>query len=602
MIHPPDDRVQFWPLSLWKRDGDAQTRLFTNRDGWRADAMAGLTVAIFAVPQAMAYAMMAGLPPVRGLYAAVAMSVVAALWGASPWINAGPTNSAALLAASATTPFVAQNAGGAVTLISTFALLVGLFRLLLGILRFGWMMRFVPEPAILGFGIGAGLLIGLEQMHQLLGVAASQHHHFAARLWDVLSRAADTNPSAVLLSFGTCTFMVLCERWSKKFPVALLAMVLATVLAQFLHPTVKLVREIAPIPRGLPAFQAPSGELAVWAALWPAALAAALIGLIEAVSIGQTLTLKHRRELNFNQEFFGQGLGQIAGALVGGPPGSGSFSRSALIESSGGQTRWANVFFGLFTALALAIFPRGLELIPLPALAGLLLFTGYKLIDLGAVRHVWRTSRGDAAVLFITLAVTVFWRIEYGFFAGVIVAMAIFLYRVRDLQLLELVPRVSGRFEEKLYAEGSRHEPSDVVALALHGDLFFGLAHELRAQLNEIAREQKPKFIIVRTRRAHSIDYSCWRALLDFAQAFSQNGGRLYLTGLRADLRDVIEDADMQNVLPDEQLVMQSASAWRAFEEGLARIAARLPSDANLSPTWREQFEHIKALTVENVE
>ncbi len=586
MINPPDDRVQFWPLRLWKRDVAAKS--------WRADAQAGLTVAVFAVPQAMAYAMMAGLPPVRGLYAAVAMSIVAALWGASPWINAGPTNSAALLAAAATAPFIAKNPDSAVALIATFALLVGAFRLLMGVLRFGWIMRFVPEPAILGFGIGAGVLIGLEQTHHLLGVAASTHHHFTSRLLDVLSRAGQANLSAVFLSFGTCALMLACDRFSKKFPVALLAIVSATIIALFLKPGVKLVRDIAPIPHGLPAMQTPLTDLTVLSALWPGALAAALIGLIEAVSIGQTLALKHRQELNFNQEFFGQGLGQIAGALVGGPPGSGSFSRSALIESSGGQTRWANVFFGLFTALALAVFPRGLELIPLPALAGLLLFTGFKLIDLRAVWRVWKTARGDAAVLFVTFFVTVFWKIEYGFFAGVVAAMALFLYRVRELQLLELVPRLSGRFEEKSYVLGSKHEPSDVVALALHGDLFFGVAHELRAQLNEIARVQKPKFIIVRTRRAHSIDYSCWQALFDFAEAFSQNGGRLYLTGLRGDLREVIADADMKNVLPDEQLVMQSESAWRAFEEGLERIIAQLPPNAELSPAWQAHFHQIK--------
>ncbi len=585
MINPPNDRVQFWPLRLWKHDAVAKS--------WRADAQAGLTVAVFAVPQAMAYAMMAGLPPVRGLYAAIAMSIVAALWGASPWINAGPTNSAALLAATATAPFIALQPANAVALIATFAFLVGLFRLSMGILRFGWIMRFVPEPAILGFGIGAGVLIGLEQAHQLLGVAASAHPHFASRLFDVLSRASEANRSAVILSFGTCALMLICDRFSKKSPVALLAIGLATGAALFIKPGVKLVQDIALIPHSVPTLQTPLIDLTVLSALWPGALAAALIGLIEAVSIGQTLALKHRQELNFNQEFFGQGLGQIAGALVGGPPGSGSFSRSALIESSGGQTRWANVFFGLFTALALTIFPRGLELIPLPALAGLLLFTSFKLIDLSAVQRVWKTARGDAAVLFITFFVTVFWRIELGFFAGLIAAMGLFLYRVRDLQLFELVPRLSGRFEEKPYARDSKHEPSDVIALALHGDLFFGLAHELRAQLNEIVRLQKPKFIIVRTRRAHSIDYSCWRALFDFADAFSQNGGRLYLTGLRDNLREVIEDADMKTVLPDEQLVMQSDSAWRAFEEGLQRIITHLPPDVRLSQAWQQHFEKL---------
>jgi anti-anti-sigma factor len=172
--------------------------------------------------------------------------------------------------------------------------------------------------------------------------------------------------------------------------------------------------------------------------------------------------------------------------------------------------------------------------------------------------------------------------------------MMLFLYRVRDLQILELVPRDGGRFEEKRYTPRSHHEPSDVVALALHGDLFFGLAHELRNQLNEIVRVQKPKYIIVRTRRAHSIDYSCWQALFDFAQAFSQNGGKLYLTGLRQELCEVINAAGMNAYLPPEQQVLQSESAWRAFEEGLERIAAQLPPEPQLPPAWAHYMSALR--------
>ncbi|HEX8832730.1 MAG TPA: SulP family inorganic anion transporter, partial [Abditibacteriaceae bacterium] len=333
--------------------------------------------------------------------------------------------------------------------------------------------------------------------------------------------------------------------------------------------------------------------------LLPIAFAVASIGLIEAVSIGQALALKYRSPFNLNQEFFGQGLSQVVGALFGGFPGSGSFSRSALIEQTGGKTRFANVFFGVFTALSLLLAPRLLEAIPVAALAGLLLFTGIKLIDLKALRRVWETDRADAAVVALTFFVTVFVKIEYGFFAGIVAAMAIFLNRARDLQLYELVPRPCARsseqrFEERPYKLGSRHDPSELVALTLHGDLFFGVAHALREQLNEIARVQQPCFIVIRTRRAHSIDYSCWSAIFDFAEAFRAAGGKLYLSGVRPDLACIIADAGMSETLPPSQLIPHTDSPWQAFESALLQIARQLPNDAPLSPMWHGYIQSLK--------
>ncbi|MDF2439838.1 MAG: sulfate permease, SulP family [Abditibacteriota bacterium] len=585
MISPPDDRVVPLPFVAEARAYSA-SRL-------RFDVQAGLTVAIFAVPQAMAFAVLAGLPPVHGLYSAIVMSIVAALWGSSPFINTGPTNSAALLMASALAPFLQQ--GNLPALVFQFTLLVGLIRIAMGLLRLGWLVRFVPESAFVGFMTGANLLIALGQLHHLLGVDAARQSTFIARTWDVLSRSGEANLLALAIGLGTFAFMQLLDRFSRRFPVALGAIVLATVAAQASGAyagaaTVRTVRDIAPVPTGLPHLQFFLSDFSLMGDLLPGALAVATIGLIEAVFIGQALALKHRQSLNFNQEFFGQGLSQIAGALFQGFPGSGSFSRSALIEHTGGQTRFANVFFGIFTAVSLLFFARWLEIIPVAALAGLLLFIGVKLFDLRAMRRVWDTDRSDAAVMSVTFLVTVFVRIEYGFFAGVVLAMAFFLNRARDLQLYELVPKIGARnsrdFDEHSYSLGSHHERSDIVALSLHGDLFFGLASDLRQQLGEIARLQQPKFLIIRTRRAHSIDYSCWNAIFEFAKSFQAQGGTLFLSGVRPDLACIITQAGMQDVLPPQQLIPYTEVPWQAFHATVARVAQLLPQDATLSEEW----------------
>ena len=551
MIIPRRDGVAALPFVADARNYSAQKG--------RADLVAGLTVAIFAIPQAMAYAVLAGLPPIHGLYAAIGMSIFAALWGGSAFSNAGPTNSAALLTASALLPFVGHS--DVLSLIFPFTLMVGIIRVGCGLLRLGALTAFVPESAIVGAMSGAGLLIAFGPLHQLLGVSASHAPSFIGRTLDVMSRANQLQLAPLLLGASTCIVMA-CFDWRakaqpkiKRFPVALLAIGVATIAAQVLAArgfAVVMVRDLGAIPPQLPPLQWRIEQWEILPDLLPGAFAVAIIGLIEATSIGQLLALKRRETFNANQEFFGQGVGQIAGAFVGGLPGSSSFSRSALIENSGAQTRFANVFFGLWTLLGVLFFARFLERIPVAALAGLLIYSGFKLIEPRTLRRVWETGRSDGIVLLVTLFVTVFIKIEYGFFAGTVTAMAFFLNRARDLQLFELLPTNDPHaqaWQEIPYHANTVHERSDVVALGVHGDLFFGLARELRDQLNEIARVQNPRFVVIRVRRTHSIDYSCWNAIFEFAQTLHSSGGQLILSGIRPDLAQIIEQAQMSEVL-----------------------------------------------------
>ena len=598
MISPPADRVQAAPFL-------PDARAYSSVKA-RADVVAGLTVAVFAIPQAMAYATLAGLPPVHGLYAAIGMSIVAALWGASPFSNAGPTNSAALLTASALLPFLAgqQFDNGALTaLIFQFTLLVGVIRVVCGVLRLGILTAFVPESAIVGAMSGAGILIALGPLSQLLGVPSSHAASFVMRTWEVLGNSAHANIYALLIGASTCIVMSGFELWSKKrpilkrLPIALGAIILATIASQVLAMRghgVSMVRDLGAIPPGLPPLQWRAYDWAMTPELLPGAFAVAIIGLIEATSIGRVLALKKRLTFNANQEFFGQGVGQIAGAFCGGLPGSSSFSRSALVENCGAQTRFANVFFGIFTLLGVLLAASWLERIPVAALAGLLVFSGFKLIDIGALKRVWQTERSDAIVLLVTLFVTVFVKIEYGFFAGTIVAMGFFLQRARNLQLFELLPGADENegagFDEIAYRPQSAHARSDVVALSVHGNLFFGLADDLRAQFNEIARLQKPRWVIIRVRRAHSIDYGCWNAIFEFAATLESEGGQLYLTGIREDLAQIIADAGMSPVLPPSQLIAPEEAPWAAFEIALERVRGQLPNDAHLPANWLRYF------------
>jgi len=578
VFKPRQNGVSFLPplLREWR---DYSLRAF------RCDAQAGVTVAVFAVPQVMAYAMLAGLAPVQGLYAAILMSVVAALWGSSPYVNTGPTNSSALLTAAA---LASCPGGDPVTVLLSLTVMVGLFRVAAGGFRLGWIIRYVPESAFLGFTLGAGVLIAIGQTHHLLGVPAPSIQWVPARLVETLRRLPEAGWAPLLTGLGVLTAMLLLDRFARRWPVAVLAVAGAAGVAALLGPEagIRLVRDLAPISGDLPHFGFRIAGIDQIAELFPAAVALAVIGLMEAISIGEHLAIKNRKPLNINQEFVGQGLSQIATAFFQGFPGSGSFSRSALIEQVGGQTAGANVVFGVVLVAGVLGCPGLLGLIPVAALAGLLVYVGLKLVDVRRIRRVFDTSRTDVCVMIVTFIVTVFVNIQYGLFAGVVTGVLLYVNRGSGLRAYELVPEGMKLYGERPYEGDVSHERSDVVAVALHGDLFFGAAQVLREQLGAIAREQKPSHLILRMRRVYSIDYSCWNALFDFAEAFHEQGGKLYICGVREDVGRVIRDAGMDRVLAPDQIYASSPVPFQAFDAAVRRVLGELPSDATLGPAW----------------
>lgn len=586
MITPQDNHLYAFP---WKEDLKGY-----NRHTLRRDFQAGLTVAVFAIPQSMAYAMLAGLPPVYGLYSAIVLSTVAALFGSSSFSNTGPTNSSALLTATALAPLAATP--HLLNALFTLTLMVGVIRLLLGLFRMGRLLRLVPEPAFLGFTVGAGVLIAFGQLHHFFGLAKPGSSHFLGRAGNIAIALPTAHLPSLLIGGSCLVLMILFNRHARRFPVALTIILIATIVTYLLGDAAGIVRvlDIAPVISTIPQWKIPTPLDPDWIRmLFPAAAAIALIGLIEASAIAQRLALRHGKSVNYSQEFLGQGLSHVVGAFFQCFPGSGSFSRSALIEQCGGITRIANIFFGLLTLIIVALVPGLLNHIPIPSLAGLLVYIGIQLIDTQQIKRVFATSRVDSIIMVTTFAVTLFWKIEYGIFTGIVVAMFLFLNRASTLHLSELIPRDDRQFDEQEYLPGIPHTQSEVVAVTVFGELFFGVASELRAQLNEVLQEQAPRHLILRVRRAYSIDFSCWNAIFEFARVYAQGGGRLYLCGVRPDFEKIVRQAHMEEVLPNEQVFSQEQGVFEATHKALAQIASRDLDPTRLSAPWRSYFSNL---------
>ncbi len=594
MILPPDDRLHPAPFLRV---------LARYKSAWvRGDLQAGLTLAIFAVPQVLAFANLAGLPPVHGLYAAVVAAAVAALWGSAPHVNTGPTNSSAMLTAVAMAPFVGRP--DFLQVVFFFTLMVGGVRILMGVLKTGHLVNFVPESAFLGFTEAIGLCIALGQTHELLGIDRVKRANIPLELVHNLGRIGEANPHAVAIGGMTVAIMFGLNRWAKRFPVGLLAIGLAILYTRLVPGCdARLVRDIARVPAGLPSFTVPwvGDALELLPILASSAVAVAIVGLVEAVSIGQNLAVKHRMHVNFNQEFLAQGLAMVGSACFNGMPGSGSFNRSAMLEESGGKSLLANLVFSGSILLFLVTAPQVLEWIPTASMAALLLFLGVKLIDVKRIKRVFRTTRQDLWVALITFTVSLFIKIEYGLYTGIFLAALLLLAKSRVLHLLEVIPGPDGSFEEREYSPGSSHEPGSIIAVSVHGDLSYGIAHELLEQLNEIANLQDPEVIVLRTRRAFSIDFSCWNAIFDFAEAFRARGGRVYLSGIDEKTRRTIHDARAHKWIPDEQLFPATETAWESFRDAMRAAAATVENPGRIPGPWKDWLKNPTVLTEDQI-
>ena len=435
-----------------------------------------------------------------------------------------------------------------------------------------------------------GVLIALGQVHHFLGFKGSNADWLIYRIVEDIGQIQNTHPPTLLIGLGSLAIMLICNRYARRWPVALGAIALSGVSAWLLGPDsgIRLVRDLGSIPRGLPGFSFPLVDIQIMMDLLPTAFAIAVVGLIEATAIAQSLAVKHGRSINYNQECIGQGVSQVVASFFQGLPGSGSFSRSALIEQTGGATRMANVYFGVVIAALLMLIPGLLEMIPVSALAGLLVFIGISLVDRKKIRDVFRVSRVDSFTLALTFVVTIFIQVNYGVFVGIIISLLNVLKQAGDLQMKELLPQGERGFREIPLDTGGSRSSGGLVAVGLYGNLFFAVANELREKLGALVRDRRPNHLILRMRRVHSIDYTCLDVICELADLLRQQGGALHVCGANPSLQTVLAKAGPALQLSDERVHMAQEALFASLHDCAAGILKTLPADIVLSSEWKE--------------
>lgn len=515
---------------------------------FRLDLLAALTVAVVALPQSMAYAVIAGVHPKYGLYAAMLPVMVAALWGSSRYLVAGPTNAIAMLLFAS----LAETAVGGVMIgtmpeetrmayIFGVAILAGLIQVGMGLARVGELVHFISHSVIVGFTAGAAVLIGVGQLRNLFGVSFAAAPDFPTQVLRTLIHLPETNPWALGVGLGTIGVALALRYAPRNLPGPFIAIVVAATATQLFGLEAHGVRVVGDIPQGLPPLSLPpSPDGDAIRMLFMPALAIALLGAVEALSIAKTLAGARGDPVDGSREFVAQGLANVAAGLTSGIPGSGSFTRSAVNYTAGARTRFAGVFTGVFTLFAVLAFAPLARAIPVASLAGILCIIAWGMVDRQGILLSLRATRADRAVLLCTFAATLLLDLEKAVFVGVLLSLGLFLRKVSHPRVVRLdacdSPDLKG-------LEVGQCCPN-LAVYAIEGTLFFGAIDELEERLYEY-EDFGHKAVVLHLRQVQWIDATGVHAFERFLRKCRSKGVTLVLSGAKPQVRRVLSDSGL---------------------------------------------------------
>jgi len=511
------------PFVVWLRHYNVQHL--------RADLFAGLTVAVVALPQSMAYALIAGLPVQYGLYASIVPTILGSLWGSSAHLITGPTTAVSLVVFSTLNEVAQPGSGVYLELAFFLALMIGAVQIVMGVARLGNLLNFVSHAVLLGFTAGAAVLIAFKQLPALLGIPLEKGKAFLVALIHLLLNLHQTHLATLLIGLATIATILVIKKLRPAWPGTLVAMILVGLLVLLFELDGRGVAVVGAVPSSLPPFNLPLVEsFDQVGKLAPGALAIAILGLVEAVSIAKSIADQTRQRLNVNREFVAQGLSNLGAAFFSGYPGSGSFTRSAVNFRAGGRTPVSAIVSALaIGAVALTAGPLAAKL-PLAALAGVLIVVAYQLVRVQDIARTIRATRSDAAVLVITFLATVLLNIEFAIYIGILLSIGLHLARTSHPQMDSLVPdKATG----KLKATNHGDTCCQMEIVQIDGSIFFGSAAFVLDDLQRRLRTHPDVAnFLLRMHHVNTMDASGVHALEIVLEEIQRRGGGLYFAGV----------------------------------------------------------------------
>ena len=561
--------------------------------GWttgRRDLIAGLTVAAVALPQGIAYALIAGVDPRFGVYSAIVVTAVASIFGSSSHLVNGPTSAISLLVFSALGFIDPENRTGVFEALFLLGILVGVIQILIAVLKLGDLTRYISESVIIGFMAAAAFLLALGQIANALGVKSkgTASQPVLEQLWVTLVHGDPINYRAVLLSVVVVVLAIGLRRLVNRFGWPqidlLLVVVIAALIAHFAGWETAgaggktAVSLAAKVPQSLPSFHIPviQGNTATLAQLAQGALAIAFIGIIEALSIAKAIAHQTQQNIDYNRQILAEGLANLVGGFFQSVPGSGSLSRSAINFQAGAATRFSGIVSAATVAAALLLFAPLVHYVPQAALAGLLLVTAVRLVDFRRLVSTVRASRYDGGLVVVTAVTGVAIDLDKAVLLGVALSILLFVPRAAKLRATELIITPERVVRERLPSDSA--DPA-IVIYDLEGELFFGAAPELDRYLDNLRdriRSGGVRVVVLRLKRARHPDAVCVERLAKFLREEKSLGVHVLLAGVRPDTLTILRNIGFEQWFPTEQLFPEEEKEYSATLKAVRYAHAQL--------------------------
>jgi SulP family sulfate permease len=533
-----------------------------------SDLKAGLTVGVVLVPQAVAYAFLAGMPPIYGLYASLIPLIVYAIFGSSPHLAVGVNAVDMLIIAGGLAVLAPPGSDEYVGLVFLLALVTGVIQVAMGLLRLGFIVNLLSRPVATGFISGAGLMIGLNQMGALLGIQTPGSARVHVLALGLLEEAQNIDVLTAAVGVGSMILILLIKRSRPRFPAGLTAVILATLLTWYFDLTEVGVAVVGSLPRGLPWPSMPELSVQTLGDLLPIASVLALFQFMTVVSLSRTYAGKAGYRVHPNQELTALGASNIAGSMFQAIPISGSFSRTSILYTFGKTTKLANAMAAVVVAVTILFLTPFFLYVPEAVLAAIILVAVYNLIDWKEALYLLRIKRSDGLIAVLTFLTTILAGVVLGIAVGVAASVFAIMYRISRpyVAVLGHVPGTRSFRDVRRYKKAT--EEDDVLLLRLDASFSFANADFVRDKiLRRVNKRSETRWLILDGSGINDLDMTASAVLLDITETLRERGVELYITGLKGRVRDTIVGTHLEQTIGGDHLMMTPYRAMRRIRE-----------------------------------
>lgn len=536
--------IDFFPPRKWLKDVNGKTLA--------ADLLAGVTGLVIVLPQGVAFAMIAGLPPIYGLYAAMVIPIVASLFGSSKHLISGPATAISIVIFSAVSQYAEPNTAQFVSIAIMLTLAAGLVQLALGLAGLGVLVNFVNHSVITGFTAGAAFLIITSQVKYLTGVDVPLGTSFFDTWAHVFQNLDELDLILIGIGISVIVLAVLLRKIHRLVPHLFLSMIAISFATFYFFSGYESITYVGSLPQGLPPFHVPDVNFPILKKLAPNIFAIALLGLLEAVAMGRSIAVKSGQRINPNQEFVGQGLSNIVGSFFSGFIGSGSFTRSGVNYSAGAKTPLAAVFTSLMLMVSISFVAPLAAHLPIAVVAGVIALAAFNLIDFPHIKKLVMTSQREFSVMIITFLATLLFDLEYAIYLGVFLSLALYLRQTSKPRFVEISPDPDG--PRHMFLNIRKYDLNtcpQLMIFRVEGSLFFGAVEHVTDKMEELFKREERNLLLV-SNNINIIDNTGAEFLVEMVEKWRESGKQVYFSGMKLRTREFMRSGGYVEEIGEE--------------------------------------------------